>query len=195
MNDDILVPSRIEAERTKQTLIVRGLFFLKRWKLIFFSDKKTRKRKSQGKEKGGNEAPAIQWPPKRQHHKPPPRPTDQLRLSNPRKKTSTDLIFRLASRHQALVQLGMINSPSDVPAFARDLQVFFSFFPFLFQFINPSNYFLLVRGNLKKLNERFLRSWIGGQRCRLTRMTRIRVRIDEAFFLGSWSLSNLFKLL
>ena len=30
MNDDILVPSRIEAERTKQTLIVRGLFFLYR---------------------------------------------------------------------------------------------------------------------------------------------------------------------
>ena len=27
MNDDILVPSRIEAERTKQTLIVRGLLF------------------------------------------------------------------------------------------------------------------------------------------------------------------------
>lgn len=84
MNDDILVPSRIEAERTKQTLI------------------KTRKRKSQAKEKGGNEAP-VQWPPKRQHHKPPPKPTDQL-----------------TSRHQALVQLGMINSPSDVPAFARD---------------------------------------------------------------------------
>jgi hypothetical protein len=82
MNDDILVPSRIEAERTKQTLIVRGLlFFLYRWKLIFFPDKKTRKRKSQGKEKGGNEAPAVQWPPKRQHHKPPPRPTDQLRFS------------------------------------------------------------------------------------------------------------------
>ena len=30
MNDDILVPSRIEAERTKQTLMVRGLFFLYR---------------------------------------------------------------------------------------------------------------------------------------------------------------------
>jgi len=28
MNDDILVPSRIEAERTKQSLIVRGVFFL-----------------------------------------------------------------------------------------------------------------------------------------------------------------------
>ena len=36
MNDDILVPSRIEAERTKQTLIVRGLFFLYRRKLIIF---------------------------------------------------------------------------------------------------------------------------------------------------------------
>lgn len=34
------------------------------------------------------------------------------------------MTFRLTSRHQALVQLGMINSPSDVPAFARDLQVF-----------------------------------------------------------------------
>lgn len=47
---------------------------------MYFSDKKTRKRKSQGKEKGGNEAPAVQWPPKRQHHKPPPKPTDQLRF-------------------------------------------------------------------------------------------------------------------
>jgi hypothetical protein len=38
------------------------------------------------------------------------------------------MAFRLASRHQALVQLGMINSPSDVPAFARDLQVVLFFF-------------------------------------------------------------------
>lgn len=30
---------------------------------------------------------------------------------------------RLASRHQALIELGMINSPQDVPAFARDLWV------------------------------------------------------------------------
>jgi len=86
MNDDILVPSRIEAERTKQTLI------------------KTRKRKSQAREKGDNEVlSTVQWPPKRHHHQVPPRPTDQL-----------------TSRHKALVQLGMINSPSDVPAFARD---------------------------------------------------------------------------
>ena len=87
----------------------------------------------------------------------------------------TDLVFRLASRHQALVQLGMINSPSDVPAFARDLQVFPSFF-FLFNLLILDIMFLLVRVNLKKLSERFLRSWIDGRRCRLT---RIRVRIDN----------------
>ncbi|KAF8797693.1 hypothetical protein BYT27DRAFT_7228846 [Phlegmacium glaucopus] len=85
MNDDILVPSRIEEERTKQSLI------------------KTRRRKSQAKEKGNGALPTVEWPPKRNHHKQPPKPADQL-----------------ASRHQALVQLGMINSPSDVPAFARD---------------------------------------------------------------------------
>ncbi len=98
-------------------------------RFILFYFKKTRKRKSQAKEKEGNEAPAVQWPPKRQHHKPLPKPTDQLRFTNLKEDwTSIDLAFRLASRHQALVQLGMINSPSDVPAFARDLQVFLSFF-------------------------------------------------------------------
>ena len=90
----------------------------------------------------------------------------------------TDLIFRLASRHQALVQLGMINSPSDVPAFARDLQVFSPLFFFL-NLLIFGTMFLLVRVNLKKLSERFLRSWIDGRRCRLTRLTRIRVRIDK----------------
>ena len=49
------------------------------------------------------------------------------------------MVFRLASRHQALVQLGMINSPSDVPAFARDLQVFL----YLFFFSN-----LLILGTI-----------------------------------------------
>jgi DNA excision repair protein ERCC-6-like 2 len=91
MNDDILVPSKIEAERTKQTLIVRGvLSLLYRWKLIFFV-KKTRKK---AKEKEGNEAPTVQWPPKRQHHKPAPRPTDQLRLSTLKNGCElTDLTF------------------------------------------------------------------------------------------------------
>lgn len=93
----------------------------------------------------------------------------------------TELIFRLASRHQALVQLGMINSPSDVPAFARDLQVFFPFFSLSFQSLILVTMFLLVRVNLKKLSERSLQSWIVGRRCRLTRM--IRARID-VFFEG-----------
>ena len=78
------------------------------------------------------------------------------------------MIFRLSSRHQALVQLGMINSPSDVPAFARDLQVFP--FSLSFQFIKPRYCVLLVRVNLKKLSERSLRSWIDGRRCRLNRI-------------------------
>ena len=90
----------------------------------------------------------------------------------------TDLIFRLASRHQALVQLGMINSPSDVPAFARDLQVF-SFLFFFYNLLILGAMFLLVRVNLKKLSERFSRSWIDGRRCRLTRMIQIRVRSDN----------------
>jgi len=84
MNDEILVPSRIEEERTKQTLL------------------KARKRKS--KTTSEKEAsPKPQWPPKRGHHKPQPTPEQQLN-----------------SRHRALIQLGMINSPEDVPAFARD---------------------------------------------------------------------------
>ena len=89
----------------------------------------------------------------------------------------TDLIFRLASRHQALVQLGMINSPSDVPTFARDLQVFS--FLFFYNLLILGAMFLLVRVNLKKLSERFSRSWMDGRRCRLTRMIRIRVRSDN----------------
>ena len=53
MNDDILVPSRIEAERTKQTLIVRGLF-LYWWKLIiFFLIRKLERGKVKGRRKEG----------------------------------------------------------------------------------------------------------------------------------------------
>ncbi|KIM41907.1 hypothetical protein M413DRAFT_445116 [Hebeloma cylindrosporum] len=84
MNDEILVPSKIEEERTKQTLL------------------KVRKRKSKMSEKK-EASPKPQWPPKRRHHKPQPTPEQQLN-----------------SRHRALIQLGMINSPEDVPAFARD---------------------------------------------------------------------------
>ncbi|GLB44628.1 putative SNF2 family N-terminal domain containing protein [Lyophyllum shimeji] len=84
-NDEVLVPSRIEEERTKKTL-------------------QSRRRKS--KQKAGTPeqgAPKPQWPPIRKHHKPPLAPEEQL-----------------ASRHQALIELGMISNPSDVPTFARD---------------------------------------------------------------------------
>jgi hypothetical protein len=30
-------------------------------------------------------------------------------------------IYRLASRHNAIVQLGMVNNPEEVPVFAREL--------------------------------------------------------------------------
>ncbi|RDB19634.1 DNA excision repair protein ERCC-6-like 2 [Hypsizygus marmoreus] len=83
-NDEILVPSRIEEERTKKTL-------------------KTRRRKSRPSGPSGKESPKPQWPPVRRHHKPPPTPQEQL-----------------ASRHQALIQLGMVNTPSDVPKFAAE---------------------------------------------------------------------------
>lgn len=81
LNDEILVPSRIEEERTKQTL------------------KKRRKSKAKPEES----APKPQWPPRRKHHKPPPTPEEQL-----------------ASRQQALIQLGMISNPGDIATFARD---------------------------------------------------------------------------
>ncbi|KAG6856842.1 hypothetical protein H0H87_012900 [Tephrocybe sp. NHM501043] len=85
-NDQIIAPSRIEEERTKNTL-------------------KTRRRKSKHEEASPEkDSPKKQWPPIRKHHKPLPTPEEQL-----------------ASRHQALVELGMINSPRDVPTFARDL--------------------------------------------------------------------------
>ncbi|CAA7262618.1 unnamed protein product [Cyclocybe aegerita] len=87
MNDEILVPSKIEAERTKRSLL------------------NVRKRKSKGaeKEKEKEPSPQFQWPPKRRHHKPQPTPEQQL-----------------ASRHKALIRLGMINSPDDVSNFAHE---------------------------------------------------------------------------
>lgn len=74
-----------------------------------------------------------QWPPVRKHHKPRPHlsPEEQCVDSTVLNvHFRVDLIdalnlgytiFRLASRHNALVQLGMVNSPSEVPEFAREL--------------------------------------------------------------------------
>ncbi|KAF8904775.1 P-loop containing nucleoside triphosphate hydrolase protein [Gymnopilus junonius] len=85
-NDEILVPSKIEAERV-QTLL------------------KVRRRKSKGAEKETEVSPKEQWPPRRRHHQYKASPTPEQQLH---------------SRHKALVQLGMINGPEDIPTFARD---------------------------------------------------------------------------
>ncbi|XP_006455871.1 hypothetical protein AGABI2DRAFT_76351 [Agaricus bisporus var. bisporus H97] len=92
LNDEILLPSRIEEERTKKSLVACKI---------------RQKRKSKGGHAGEeNKEPQEQWPPVRKHHKPRPQlsPEEQL-----------------ASRHNALVHLGMVNSPEEVPLFAREL--------------------------------------------------------------------------
>jgi len=83
VNDELLQPSRIEEERTKDTL-----------------------RRVRRRSRHASDAPKSSdtgWPPKRKHHKPAPTPEEQL-----------------ASRHQALVALGMVSDGSDVPTFARE---------------------------------------------------------------------------
>lgn len=58
-NNDILVPSRIEEERTKNLL-------------------KARRKKTRSSSRNNSPRPKIVWPPKRKHHIPPPTPEDQL---------------------------------------------------------------------------------------------------------------------
>ncbi|PPQ75889.1 hypothetical protein CVT26_000154 [Gymnopilus dilepis] len=61
-NDDVLMPSKIEAERV-QTLL------------------KVRRRKSKGAEKEREASPKEQWPPRRRHHKYRPSPTPEQQLN------------------------------------------------------------------------------------------------------------------
>ncbi|KAF9445975.1 hypothetical protein P691DRAFT_804938 [Macrolepiota fuliginosa MF-IS2] len=89
LNDEILLPSRIEEERTRKSLM-----------------KTRQKRKSKGGQEGEEENKQKElWPPARKHHKP------RLQMSPEE---------QLVSRHSALVQLGMINSPQEIPAFAKE---------------------------------------------------------------------------
>jgi len=93
-NDDVLVPSRIEEERSRSAL----------------KEHKRRRaaaRKSRGSDTGikpSKTAEIAEWPPKRKHHKAPPTPMEQL-----------------ASRQKALIELGYIKDSSDVPVFAQSL--------------------------------------------------------------------------
>jgi len=60
-------------------------------------------------------------------------------------------IFRLASRHNALVQLGMINSPEEVPVFARELSVLF--FLLIFSQLTARNVISSAQQSLEAQNE------------------------------------------
>ncbi|KAF5345800.1 hypothetical protein D9756_010881 [Leucocoprinus leucothites] len=110
-NDEVLLPSRIEEERTRKSLM---------------ACKVRQKHKSKGRQAGHEKVePQEQWPPIRKHHKSRPQlsPEEQL-----------------ASRHNALVQLGMVNSPEEVPSFARELSVKFTpFSPMFFRLILARN--------------------------------------------------------
>ncbi|KAJ8590654.1 hypothetical protein M405DRAFT_766039 [Rhizopogon salebrosus TDB-379] len=90
-NDDVLLPSRIEEERSRNAL-----------------KEAKRKRAAASKLKSAqgsprkSKTPEPQWPPQRKHHKPPLSPQSKL-----------------ASRQMALIELGMINCPADLPVFAQ----------------------------------------------------------------------------
>ncbi|OAX33766.1 hypothetical protein K503DRAFT_699906 [Rhizopogon vinicolor AM-OR11-026] len=91
-NDDVLLPSRIEEERSRTAL-----------------KEAKRKRAAANKQKSGRQGspkksktPEPQWPPRRKHHKAPLSPQSKLAL-----------------RQIALIELGMINSPPDLPVFAQ----------------------------------------------------------------------------
>jgi len=92
-NDDVLLPSRIEEERSRNAL--------KEHKRRKVSGRKSKEAEAETKTKR-SKTPEMEWPPKRKHHKPPPTPTEQL-----------------ASRQRALIELGYIKDPSHVPIFAQ----------------------------------------------------------------------------
>ncbi|EGO02844.1 hypothetical protein SERLA73DRAFT_176268 [Serpula lacrymans var. lacrymans S7.3] len=91
-NDDVLLPSLIEEERARNAL-----------------KKKRQEKEARRAQKSDNvdtatqpKVPAPDWPPHRKHHSMPPSPKSKL-----------------ASRQIALVELGMINNPTDLPGFAQ----------------------------------------------------------------------------
>ncbi|KIN93058.1 hypothetical protein M404DRAFT_171863, partial [Pisolithus tinctorius Marx 270] len=92
-NDDILQPSRIEEERSRDALRKH-------------KERKAaaRKRKQAGESEPASrsKAPEEQWPPKRKHHRAPASPQTLL-----------------VSRQRALIELGMIQSPAHLPTFAQ----------------------------------------------------------------------------
>ncbi|KAI0045188.1 hypothetical protein FA95DRAFT_1583483 [Auriscalpium vulgare] len=91
-NDDILAPSHIEKERLKAVLEEKR--------------KAAKKAKAAKNQKDSPaKSPEPEWPPKRKHHKPLPTPKSKL-----------------VQRQKALIELGMIQTPSDLPKFAQNLR-------------------------------------------------------------------------
>ncbi|KAJ2927608.1 hypothetical protein H1R20_g9482, partial [Candolleomyces eurysporus] len=100
LNDQILVPSRIEEERTKRTILNT-------------KKRKTKEGKSTEAAPAAAAPPKPEWPPRRKHHKykaqPPP--------SNPQ-PSGNDLV---ATRWDALVGMGIITCQAQAPVFAQEL--------------------------------------------------------------------------
>jgi DNA excision repair protein ERCC-6-like 2 len=74
--------------------------------------------------------PAIEWPPKRKHHTRPPSPRTKYVVSESSVVIAGSAVFailitlmnhRLDQRQVALIELGMITSPDDIPTFAQNL--------------------------------------------------------------------------
>jgi len=65
--------------------------------------KERRERKRKAKEREALVEQPIEWPPKRTHHTRPPSPRTKL-----------------SQRQKALIELGMVTSPDDIPAFAQN---------------------------------------------------------------------------
>ncbi|THU93848.1 hypothetical protein K435DRAFT_861148 [Dendrothele bispora CBS 962.96] len=99
-NEDVILPNRIEAERVKEMIQKTTRLPAK---------KKARKsatavdRGSPATSESKQQQPVAQWPPKRRHHKPKLTPEQQLQI-----------------RLRALMKVGRIQSPGDLPAFAQE---------------------------------------------------------------------------
>jgi len=81
-NDDVLLPSRIEEERSRDALKVQITWQSSFRMLNLHQEHKRRKaaaRKSKEAEANTkrSKTPEMEWPPKRKHHKAPLTPTEQ----------------------------------------------------------------------------------------------------------------------
>ncbi|EIW76686.1 hypothetical protein CONPUDRAFT_63659 [Coniophora puteana RWD-64-598 SS2] len=91
-NDEVLIPSRIEEERSRNALKKNA------------RAKSIRRPNASSSTTRRDKTPEPVWPPRRRHHKPTLSPNSKL-----------------ASRQKALVELGMISHPVDLPTFAQTL--------------------------------------------------------------------------